>query len=1248
MYNRLAQLINEIRKSSRYAELTKIVRQSTLAILGDEVAKEEVKRTLANDEELEAAYRDFILARLDKEEVSPQIYSYFKDSSVLGQLPFRDFSHEPLQVGVVKNIINLLWHLEKILSNLNKEVIKENEALLNYLSETILQKETTRIDTAITIFSLSPRFFRSLTSLSSILLEGVSTVETIINLIEFIDDNIFAFEADFSISNFKEKLHDNYLNIVNKTGQWSGYGLQLLQQGANITCIAEDSLDIENFPQKQNWLTWSVNLFIPGISDLCSLATHILEANEHCLLTGFEYTKNELVPECIVLSDSLEERMALTSGTLSDSWGKFVRATYINGAKLIISLAGYLSWISQNNLANNSALLFSENKSFFEHRLNRANERWVKLQREFLLLENTQRKSNDFFKLLERHSNERLSQLRPALKKILIKWYGILQPHFTMIDIKLNNAIIYALRTQEVQHSIAEYLFDRMDYLSGNRLKTFTDYSDRISIILKSRVAFKERIEKLKATNEFSQKLNTAIRKKLSSDNIQIPEKYTEEIERFKKEIASSHSENISLEQDKEGEERTNYAIRKPILTTTSNKIKEQFQHCLNVFNKDVKQYYDNNISKSSSAPFPNLNQSFFVLQQPRQVLRLMYLANSIYYLKVASIRLEALQKKGVVFWNAVNLLHIGNYINQIIYHLKELSTDSYFFLLIEETRHQLEAFRQALLKYKPPILLLGIIKKINETLLWISNQPTLLLENQVGTQSQASVPEVWDSNESLPFIVRVLYFLPEHIKAIQERVELSEEVIQSTHETAKHIILDIKQFLAKSMVGQIFSAPFIIILGRQLKDKVDMLLRACSSLILDMLLSINTEVFAQILIAMDKLEEALGLELEPRDLIEKILQRYYEGILELLDVRSDIHVGLILNPLPSFQRFEAVKIRIQAAESNLEELITKRDALNSFMSKLDRNESTINKKKQVRESVACFNGQIATQKLALEAMERKKSYLEMRLEQDNQLNDGRKFIENHIKKYVNKMLDRHFMIYTKWYRKHCQDPQLMINYFNKEKHKIANNIYNDLLGCTNEWLGLKDKWVSLVHVSVSSILVKIITDFEQSQGREYCPPTPISAAKLCELAKYGQLGEIKNSFFDNTKINELVSWHCWGHAETFFGRYSPIMLAIAYRRVHEVKYLWEKADSQQKGGRGGDLTLSDCAEKRWWFDLDLSGTDKEIINYLRNQNRADKKREKISNVIQTFFGRTQYTVPGTSITEQFQKIAALDNTPQP
>ncbi|KTD65106.1 hypothetical protein [Legionella shakespearei] len=111
-------------------------------------------------------------------------------------------------------------------------------------------------------------------------------------------------------------------------------------------------------------------------------------------------------------------------------------------------------------------------------------------------------------------------------------------------------------------------------------------------------------------------------------------------------------------------------------------------------------------------------------------------------------------------------------------------------------------------------------------------------------------------------------------------------------------------------------------------------------------------------------------------------------------------------------------------------------------------------------------------------------------------------------------------------------------------------------------------------------------------------PRPPITAHLLCQLAKAGNLSEIKKYTVSADVINTRVSHAILGSFAIFTSVYNALMVATAYRHLDVVQYFIEEmqADCSINGGLFNDISLIDCARKNWWF---IAASDDTFIKYI-------------------------------------------------
>ncbi len=119
--------------------------------------------------------------------------------------------------------------------------------------------------------------------------------------------------------------------------------------------------------------------------------------------------------------------------------------------------------------------------------------------------------------------------------------------------------------------------------------------------------------------------------------------------------------------------------------------------------------------------------------------------------------------------------------------------------------------------------------------------------------------------------------------------------------------------------------------------------------------------------------------------------------------------------------------------------------------------------------------------------------------------------------------------------------------------------------------------------------------------GFNNAPPyllSTIDAARLCELAKNGNLEAIKKEKISAYRVNQIVSWAVTSAPATYLGCYNALMIAVSHRQTEVVQYFIEQLGGQLNvmGGRLNNFSVVDCANEEGVF---FGEKDESLVSYL-------------------------------------------------
>jgi hypothetical protein len=299
-------------------------------------------------------------------------------------------------------------------------------------------------------------------------------------------------------------------------------------------------------------------------------------------------------------------------------------------------------------------------------------------------------------------------------------------------------------------------------------------------------------------------------------------------------------------------------------------------------------------VKASSGLPFPELGKKNQQLAQSSQVATLKRIFNCLYHLEEIAKKLESLNDKSYEWKYSFSVILIGHHLYQVQSLLRRIAEAPVWQVIKGEIWDGIQVAYRALMEmrqyYIPePIEEGGITRDLVD-----GHFPVLF------------------------YSLTALKVLPEHIQAIRGQTNISQEQTAALHQHTEKVTADIERIFtnSSSYFKLFFEIPAIYQLLRQLKANLADAAAASNQLVMDNLAFIHYELLTKILLEGDRFEDVSCLM--PGTLtspLKKILDTFYQGLLEPLGLTSQRHIALVTSMFPIEQRICAAEQRVAGAE---------------------------------------------------------------------------------------------------------------------------------------------------------------------------------------------------------------------------------------------------------------------------------------------------------------------------------------------
>lgn len=315
-------------------------------------------------------------------------------------------------------------------------------------------------------------------------------------------------------------------------------------------------------------------------------------------------------------------------------------------------------------------------------------------------------------------------------------------------------------------------------------------------------------------------------------------------------------------------------------------------------------------VPKAQGVPYPEMENPYQQLAESMQVRAIKDIYNCLFHIEGIAHALEDLndhnlhgpyttigeEKMAKVWkWNYVRmLLQAYGHINEIIQLSERLATDPHYSFITRE-----------------------LVSKAQNLYAVIQGHSFAYqtAPEQIPADGTVQQNSVW-------FALNAFYIGPNHIRSLKNKNYQSTEELNTLYRNAKQATLAIEAMIknSHSYFKLFLQSPQMLLLYRELMQKLNEFTTTAHDAALNNIDKIRPGIFTPMLLEADHWETKLGLA--PGSLSEplrRVMNEFYKGFLEALDLPSEVHVALICDKKPLEERTNILEKKITKAKKNIE-----------------------------------------------------------------------------------------------------------------------------------------------------------------------------------------------------------------------------------------------------------------------------------------------------------------------------------------
>ncbi|MFA6303955.1 MAG: protein SdhA, partial [Legionella sp.] len=348
---------------------------------------------------------------------------------------------------------------------------------------------------------------------------------------------------------------------------------------------------------------------------------------------------------------------------------------------------------------------------------------------------------------------------------------------------------------------------------------------------------------------------------------------------------------------------RAHYLIKHPEYSQAVKEFRISLHNIIKQFNTAMQT--ELTISAPDRLPYPEVEDANTVLAQPKQVLAVKQIINSLYHVEQIVYQLEQVKEVPATE-------------SKLTRPFNEFRNSVYYLIMAYSHLNQIIKASKSLIK-DPHLKLMGqdLLEKAQTTLATL----------QEHTYAYGVAPPVTAPKNdtvrynALWYVINSVFVIPIHIRSLRNNNYISAEELNELNLQAKNATVTIETIIkdSGSYLKLFLLAPNMHKLYQRLKKKLNEFTSTTHDAVMHNLAEIQTSIFAPMLLEADLWEDRMGLS--PGIIsgpMKRIIEEYYKGLLYPLGLYSKKHLSLICDKSIFSKRQEVAHSTIVESKNKL------------------------------------------------------------------------------------------------------------------------------------------------------------------------------------------------------------------------------------------------------------------------------------------------------------------------------------------
>ncbi len=280
-----------------------------------------------------------------------------------------------------------------------------------------------------------------------------------------------------------------------------------------------------------------------------------------------------------------------------------------------------------------------------------------------------------------------------------------------------------------------------------------------------------------------------------------------------------------------------------------------------------------------SDVPFPELNDKHLAAMQSKQVIAIKQIHNAFYHVEQLIRKLEELNDKSDKEVYVYYLIKAYSHINELTKIINSLSKDEHLKLIFNDLSEKAQTLQALIQEHSEPY--------------------------------QTAAEDVTPLNKNIQFnglwyTLNAFSIIPKHIKSLRKGSMLTQHDLDKLHISAKKSTLGIESIIdsSDSYFKLFLQSPTMLHLFGKLKGQLNEFINTVHDTAINNLGNFNSSVFIPMQLEADLWEDRLGLDPGTFSApLKKIIDEYYKGLLQPLNLPSKTHLDFICDKTPIQKR---------------------------------------------------------------------------------------------------------------------------------------------------------------------------------------------------------------------------------------------------------------------------------------------------------------------------------------------------------